>query len=322
MDNQNPSDFYHVPVLLEECLELLRVKPDGFYVDGTVGGGGHSGAILEKLGPEGKLLGIDRDAEALEAADRRLSGAGSAGTYRLVHGNFSQMAEFCEGMSPDGILLDLGVSSYQLDNAGRGFSYRFDAPLDMRMDREAAKSAYDVVNGYTQSELAKILREYGEERYALQIAAGIVKARAQAPVKTTGELSEIVRRSVPGKYLKGEGHPAKRTFQAIRIEVNDELAELSAALDSALDLLADGGRLVVITFHSLEDRIVKNKFRQAQNPCTCPPGFPVCVCGKKPLGKIVTPHPVTGSDAEIEENNRAHSAKVRAFEVQKINGVG
>ena len=224
------------------------------------------------------------------------------------------MEEFCEGRGPDGILLDLGVSSHQLDEPERGFSYRFDGPLDMRMDRTAGKSAYDVVNGYTQAELTRIIREYGEERYAAKIAAGIIRARARGAINSTAQLSDIVRSSVPGSYLKGEGHPAKRTFQAIRIEVNDELSELRAALDEAIRILTPGGRLVIITFHSLEDRLVKNKFKEAQNPCTCPPDFPVCVCGKKPLGHILTPHPVTGSEAELAENNRAHSAKVRAFE--------
>ena len=317
MDNTIPSAFYHRPVLLDECIELLNIKPDGFYVDGTVGGGGHSSEILKRLGPGGKLLGIDRDEEALAAAEKRLSETVTGGEFSLVHGNFSRMAEFCGGRRPDGILLDIGVSSYQLDNAERGFSYRFDAPLDMRMDTGAGKSAVDVVNGYSREELTRVIRDYGEERYASMIAAGIVRERARKPVETTGELAEIVKRSVPGKYLSGEGHPAKRTFQAIRIEVNDELGELEKAIGEAIELLNDGGRLVVITFHSLEDRIVKNRFREAQNPCTCPPDFPVCVCGKKPKGKILTPRPVTGSGAEIEENNRAHSAKVRAFERQR-----
>ena len=314
MDNTIPSDFYHKPVLLSECIELLNIKPDGFYVDGTVGGGGHSAEILKRLGNSGKLLGIDRDNDALSFAGKRLSTVETVGSFSLVRGNFSRMAEYCGGRRPDGILLDIGVSSFQLDNADRGFSYRFDAPLDMRMDSTAGKSAKDVVNGYTLGELTKILREYGEERYASKIAAAILRERAKKPIETTGELAEIVKRSVPAKYLSGEGHPAKRTFQAIRIEVNDELGELETALDAAIDILNDGGRLVVITFHSLEDRLVKNKFREAQDPCTCPKDFPVCICGKKSKGKILTPHPLTGSEAEIEDNNRAHSAKVRAFE--------
>ena len=318
MEGMPSAVFSHTPVLLRECLELLNVRPDGFYVDGTLGGGGHAAAVLRKLGQGGMLLGIDRDREALEAAGARLAGVVTEGRFELRHGNFSRMAEFCEGRRPDGILLDLGVSSHQLDVPERGFSYRFDAPLDMRMDRGAALTAYDVVNGYSEARLAAILKDYGEERYAGRIASGIARARAQAPVRTTLELAEIIRRSVPAKYLTGEGHPAKRSFQAIRIEVNDELGELSRTLDTAIEILNGAGRLVVITFHSLEDRIVKNKFREAQNPCTCPPDFPVCVCGKKPLGRTVTPHPVTGSESELADNNRAHSAKVRAFERNKI----
>ncbi|MBO4325878.1 MAG: 16S rRNA (cytosine(1402)-N(4))-methyltransferase RsmH [Clostridia bacterium] len=310
----DPSDFTHTPVLLRECLGLLDVKPDGFYVDGTVGGAGHASEVLARLGEGGRLLGIDRDQEALEAAGRRLSAVKTPARFELRHGTFSRIKEFCEGERPDGILLDLGVSSHQLDEPERGFSYRFDGPLDMRMDKTAGKSAYDIVNGYTQAQLTMIIREYGEERYAAKIASAIVRARAREEIRTTLRLSEIVKAAVPASYLKGEGHPAKRTFQAIRIEVNDELSELRNALGAALEILAPGGRLVVITFHSLEDRIVKNKFKEAQNPCTCPPDFPVCVCGKKPLGRIVTPHPITGSEAELAENNRAHSAKVRAFE--------
>ena len=312
--NIDPSDFSHTPVLLNECIGLLNIKPDGFYVDGTVGGAGHASEILRHLGEGGMLLGIDRDEEALRAACERLSGVDTKARFELKHGTFSGIREFCEGRRPDGILLDLGVSSHQLDEPERGFSYRFDSPLDMRMDQSSGKSAYDVVNGYSQAELTAILRIYGEERYAAKIAAAIVRARTHEAVRTTMQLSDIVRSAVPGSYLKGEGHPAKRTFQAIRIEVNDELEELRKVLDSAIGILNGGGRLVIITFHSLEDRIVKNKFKEAQDPCTCPPYFPVCVCGKKPLGRVITPHPVTGSEAEIAKNNRAHSAKVRAFE--------
>ena len=306
--------FSHTPVLFDECMELLNIKPDGFYIDGTLGGAGHAAGILERLGEGGMLLGIDRDSEAVAAGGAKLREVQTKGKFSVVKGNFADMAEFTEGRAPDGILLDIGVSSRQLDSAERGFSYRSDAPLDMRMDRDAEISAYDVVNGRSAEELARILREYGEERYAGMIAAGIVRAREKKPVETTFELAEIVKRSVPAKYLKGEGHPAKRTFQAIRIEVNGELDALKAALESAERILADRGRLVVITFHSLEDRIVKNKFKEWQNPCTCPPDFPVCVCGKRPRGTVVTPHPVSAKSAELETNNRAHSAKARAFE--------
>ncbi len=314
MEDRLHPGFSHKPVLLRECIELLRVKPDGFYVDGTVGGGGHSSEILRKLGSGGKLLGIDRDSEAIEAAGTKLSQIRTDGKFELRKGTFSNIADYCGERRPDGILLDIGVSSHQLDEAERGFSYKADAPLDMRMDRSCGITAADVVNGYPQEEIVRILREYGEERYAGRIAGAIAGRRRKAPIKTTLELAETVKSAVPAKYLSGEGHPAKRTFQAIRIEVNDELGELTKALDSAIEILGAEGRLVVITFHSLEDRIVKNRFRNAQFPCTCPPDFPVCVCGKKPKGRVVTPHPVTAGEDELKDNNRAHSAKVRAFE--------
>jgi len=314
MEHCGAAGFSHTPVLLDECIELLNIRPEGLYVDGTLGGGGHSAEILKRLGPGGRLYGIDRDDDAIAAATERLTGLSTRAAFRVFKGNFTQMGEFCGGERPDGILLDLGVSSHQLDEAERGFSYRLDGPLDMRMDQSAGMSAKDVVNTYSEFELARVFREYGEERYANRIAAAICRERKKAEIAGTVELAELIKSAVPAKYLTGEGHPAKRVFQALRIEVNGELDDLKSVLDTAIELLNEGGRLVVITFHSLEDRIVKNKFRDAENPCTCPPDFPVCVCGKTPLGKVITRHPVTGSAEELAANNRAHSAKVRAFE--------
>ena len=307
--------FEHTSVLLEEVLENLAIKPDGIYVDGTLGGGGHSYHILERLTNGGRLIGIDQDTDAIAAASERLAGFGSAVT--IVHDNYEHMADVLADLSVrsvDGILLDLGVSSYQLDNPERGFTYRTDAPLDMRMDRSSALTAKDIVNTYPEEELARILREYGEERCASRIAANIVRQRAVKPLETTGELSSIVRASIPGKMREKGGNPDKRTFQAIRIACNRELDVLRDSLDSMIDLLSPGGRLCVITFHSLEDRIVKNAFRRNENPCTCPPEFPVCVCGKKSKGRVVTRKAIAPSAQELAVNRRSASAKLRVFE--------
>ncbi len=307
-------EFDHVPVLLDECLELLEIKPDGVYIDGTLGGAGHSSAILSRLGKGGQLIGIDQDAEALAVATKRLESVETQGTFKTVRANFADMAKVCAGAEADGILLDIGVSSYQFDNPERGFSYRADAKLDMRMDRDGALTAYDVVNTYSERELIRILRDYGEEKWAVRIAKRIVTNRQVQPIETTFQLADLVKEAIPAAARREGGHPAKRTFQAIRIEVNRELAVLEEAIDGAMSLLKDGGRLVIITFHSLEDRIVKNKFREAERPCVCPSHFPVCVCGRESKGRVVTGHPVVAKDEELLRNNRAHSAKVRAFE--------
>ncbi len=308
-------EFSHRSVMLEETIENLRVRPGGVYCDGTLGGGGHSLEIAKRLDGRGTLIGIDRDEAAITAAGERLSDY--RGVVRIVRGNYSQMPEIVHGLGidrVDGILLDLGVSSYQLDTAERGFSYMKDAPLDMRMDRREQRTAADIVNGADERELFGIIRDYGEERFAQNIARNIVERRKQKRIETTGELVEIISASIPMKFQKNGGHPAKRTFQAIRIELNGELSALEDSLDGMIDLLADGGRLCVITFHSLEDRIVKSVFRRNENPCTCPPGFPVCVCGKVPKGRVVTRKPVLPSAEESERNSRAKSAKLRVFE--------
>jgi len=307
--------FEHTSVLLEEVLENLAIRPDGIYVDGTLGGGGHSYHILERLTDGGRLIGIDQDTDAIAAAGERLAKYGDAVT--IVHDNYEHIAEVLESLSiakVDGILLDLGVSSYQLDNPERGFSYRTDAPLDMRMDQGSALSAKDIVNTYSQEELTRILREYGEEKCAARIAANIVRERAKKPLETTGDLSRIIRASIPGKMREKGGNPDKRTFQAIRIACNRELDVLRDSLDKMIDLLSPGGRLCVITFHSLEDRIVKNAFKRNENPCTCPPEFPVCVCGKKSKGRVVTRKAIAPSKQELEVNRRSASAKLRVFE--------
>ncbi|HIT24442.1 MAG TPA: 16S rRNA (cytosine(1402)-N(4))-methyltransferase RsmH [Candidatus Enterenecus avicola] len=307
-------EYVHKPVLLQECLEGLNIKPDGIYVDGTLGRAGHSKEIAKRL-TCGQLIGIDRDAAALEAAPARLEGL--MDRVKLVRGNFSQVGEILHklGISHvDGMLFDLGVSSPQLDEAARGFSYLQDAPLDMRMDQSAALTAYDVVNGWPQEELKRILWQYGEERYAGPIAAAIVRQRAKAPVRTTLELADVIRSAMPARALREKQHPAKRSFQAIRIAVNDELGEVERMLDGALDLLNPGGRLAIISFHSLEDRLVKTAYAQWAKGCTCPPDFPVCVCGKTPKVRLVGKKPIVSTPQELEENPRARSAKLRVAE--------
>lgn len=309
-------EFKHESVLLEEVIRGLNIKPWGIYVDGTLGGGGHSYRIAEKLTEGGRLIGIDQDRDALQAAGQRL--APFEDRVTLVHDNYEHMGRVLSDLridKIDGILLDLGVSSYQLDNPERGFSYNTDAPLDMRMDRDDnALTAREIVNTWSAGELSDILRDYGEERYARAIAANIVKEREKAPLETTGQLSEIVRRSIPKKMQQRGGNPCKRTFQAIRIACNRELDVLADSLDEMMDRLAPGGRFCVITFHSLEDRIVKTAFRSWENPCTCPPEFPVCVCGRKPMGRCVSRKAILPSKEELEHNKRSASAKLRIFE--------
>ncbi len=308
-------NFQHTSVLLEETIANLRIKPDGTYVDGTLGGAGHAREVCRRLSATGRFIGIDQDEAAIAAAGERLREFGERVT--IIRSNYCDMVPRLQEIgiqSVDGIMLDLGVSSYQLDNAERGFTYREDAPLDMRMDQRSALSAYEVVNGYSEEQLFRILRDYGEERFAGKIARNICTARKNEPIRTTGELTEIIKRSIPAKIRATGGHPAKRTFQAIRIEVNQELKVLEESLDGMIDLLNDGGRICVITFHSLEDRIVKNIFRKNEHPCTCPPEFPVCVCGKKSRGTVITRKPVLPSEEEMAANPRSKSAKLRVFE--------
>lgn len=308
-------EFKHVSVLLQETVDGLNVKPDGIYVDGTLGGGGHSYEVCTRLGAKGSIIGIDQDAAAIEAAGIRLKDFGEKVT--IVRSNYCDMKSQLGKLGidkVDGIVLDLGVSSYQLDTAERGFSYREDAPLDMRMDRRQKMTARDIVNDYEERELYRVIRDYGEDKFAKNIAKHIVAARQKAPIETTGQLTEIIRASIPMKFQKKSGHPAKRTFQAIRIELNQELEVLKNSLDAMIDLLNPGGRLCIITFHSLEDRIVKSAFRKNENPCTCPSDFPVCVCGKISKGSIITRKPILPSKEEMEENSRAKSAKLRIFE--------
>ena len=307
--------FKHKSVLLDETIEGLNIKPDGIYVDGTLGGGGHAYEVCRRLGEKGSIIGIDQDAAAIEAASARLKDFGEKVT--IVRSNYCDMKSKLHELGidkVDGIVLDLGVSSYQLDTAERGFSYREDAPLDMRMDTRQKMTARDIVNDYTEADLYRVIRDYGEDKFAKNIAKHIVQARAVKPVETTAELSEIIRASIPMKFQKKSGHPAKRTFQAIRIELNRELDVLRDSLDDMIDLLNPGGRLCIITFHSLEDRIVKSAFRKNENPCTCPPDFPVCVCGKKSKGSIITKKPILPSEEELEYNSRSKSAKLRIFE--------
>lgn len=308
------SEFHHVSVLLDECIDGLNIKPDGIYVDGTLGGAGHSYHIAEKL-TTGRLIGIDRDPVALKAAGERLSPF--ADRVTLVHSNFCRMGQVLQelGISGvDGILLDLGVSSPQLDDGSRGFSYMTDAPLDMRMDNGDALSADTVVNTWSYEELKRILYDYGEERYAPAIAAAIVRKREVSPIRTTLELVDVIRSAMPPAALREKQHPAKRTFQAIRIAVNDELNSVSKAMDAAIPCLNPGGRLAVITFHSLEDRIVKNAMAAAAKGCICPPEFPVCVCGRKPQVTVLTRKPIVSGEEELERNPRARSAKLRICE--------
>ena len=308
------SEFHHVSVLLDECIEGLNIRPDGVYVDGTLGGAGHSSQIAARL-TTGRLIGIDRDPVALKAAGERLAPFGDKVT--LVHSNFSQIANVLDRLGidgVDGILLDLGVSSPQLDDGSRGFSYMVDAPLDMRMNNGDALTAEEVVNTWSYEELRRILFDYGEERYAPQIAASICRIRETKPIKTTLELVDVIRGAMPAAALREKQHPAKRSFQAIRIAVNDELGAVRQVMDAAIPKLNPGGRLAIITFHSLEDRIVKNGMADAAKGCICPPNFPVCVCGKKPQVKLVNRKPIISGDEELERNPRARSAKLRICE--------
>ena len=308
------SEFHHVSVLLDECIEGLAIKPEGIYVDGTLGGAGHSSQIAARL-TTGRLIGIDRDEVALAAAGKRL--APYSDRVTLVHSNFCELASVLDQLNisgVDGILLDLGVSSPQLDDGSRGFSYMVDAPLDMRMDASDALNAHTVVNTWPYEELKRILYEYGEERFAPQIASAICKRRETAPIATTLELVDVIRSAMPASALREKQHPAKRSFQAIRIAVNDELNSVAKVMEDAIPKLNSGGRLAVITFHSLEDRIVKNAMGAAAKGCTCPPSFPVCVCGKKPRVKIVTRKPIVSGEEELERNPRARSAKLRICE--------
>ena len=308
--------FEHKSVLLMETVDSLNVKPDGIYVDGTLGGGGHAYEVSRRLGEKGRLIGIDQDADAIAAAGERLKEFGDKIT--IIRSNYANMKEELHRIGVekvDGIVLDLGVSSFQLDTPERGFTYRDEnAPLDMRMDDRQSLTAKDIVNGYSEMELYRIIRDYGEDKFAKNIAKHIVQERAKKPIETTGELTEIIRASIPMKVQVTGGHPAKRTFQAIRIELNKELEVLQNNLDDMIDLLNPGGRICIITFHSLEDRIVKTNFKRNENPCTCPSDFPVCVCGKKSKGKVVTRKPILPSEEELEVNSRSKSAKLRVFE--------
>ena len=308
-------EFKHRSVLLEETVNGLNIRPDGIYVDGTLGGGGHAYEICRRLGDKGSIVGIDQDEAAIEAAGIRLKDFGEKVT--IVRSNYCEMKSVLHGLGidkVDGIVLDLGVSSYQLDTAERGFSYREDAPLDMRMDRRQTMTARDIVNDYSEKDLYRVIRDYGEDRFAKNIAKHIVIEREKRSIETTGQLTEIIRGAIPMKFQKKSGHPAKRTFQAIRIELNRELDVLKNSLDDMIDLLNPGGRLCIITFHSLEDRIVKSAFKKNEDPCTCPKDFPVCVCGKVSKGSILTRKPILPSQEEMEENSRSKSAKLRIFE--------
>lgn len=308
-------EFKHTSVLLEETIENLNIKPEGVYLDGTLGGGGHAFHVAKRLAGKGRLIGIDQDEEAIAAAGERLKPYKERIT--LIRDNYANAAAALAGIGiygVDGILLDLGVSSYQLDNAERGFSYKYDAALDMRMDKRQALSAKEIINGYPETELYRILRDYGEEKFAKNIAKHIAAARKDKPLETTGELNEIIKAAIPAKMRAVGGHPSKRTFQAVRIECNRELEVLKNSLDLLIGLLNPGGRLCVISFHSLEDRIVKSAFRRNENPCICPPDFPVCVCGQVSQGKVITKKPILPTAREMEENSRAKSAKLRVFE--------
>lgn len=309
-------EFQHTSVLLEETIEYLNVRPEGVYVDGTLGGGGHAFAVCSRLSEKGRLIGIDQDEAAIAAAGERLRPFGAAVT--AVRSNYGQMRDILHGLGMeqvDGILLDLGVSSYQLDDPGRGFTYREEAaPLDMRMDQRQSRTAAEIVNTYSERELFRMIRDYGEDRFAKNIARHIVQARSKQAIETAGELNEIIRAAIPARVRAAGGHPSKRTFQALRIELNRELEVLAASLDEMIELLRPGGRICIITFHSLEDRIVKSTFKKNEDPCTCPSDFPVCVCGAVSRGRVVTRRPILPGEAERERNPRSKSAKLRVFE--------
>ena len=308
-------EFQHKSILLNECMEGLSIKEDGIYVDGTLGGGGHSFHILERLGERGRLIGIDQDEDAIKAATKRLEAF--ANKVTIVRDNYEHFQTILSTLSipkVDGILLDLGVSSYQFDEADRGFSYRFDAPLDMRMDRRQDFTAKDLINNYSEQELFRIIRDYGEDKFARNIAKHIVKEREKKPIETTFELSEIISHAIPMKMRVQGGHPAKKTFQAVRIALNRELEVLEESIEGMIKALKPEGRLCIISFHSLEDRIVKKAFRTAEDPCICPKDFPICTCGRKSLGKVISKKAIIPSDLEMEENPRARSAKLRIFE--------
>lgn len=310
-------EFKHKSVLLQETIDNLNIKPDGIYVDGTLGGAGHASEVCKRLSAKGRFIGIDQDEAAILTASERLKPFENQTT--IIRSNYCNMVQELNNRgitSVDGIVLDLGVSSYQLDNAERGFTYREDVPLDMRMDQRQDRTAEDIVNTYSESELFRIIRDYGEDKFAKNIAKHICLARQEAPIHTTGELTEIIKRAIPMKMRVTGGHPAKKTFQAIRIELNQELDVLRNSLDGMIDLLNDGGRICIITFHSLEDRIVKTIFRRNENPCVCPSNFPVCVCGNVSKGKVITKKPILPSAEELEWNSRSQSAKLRVFERQ------
>ena len=307
--------FEHKSVLLYETVDSLNIRPDGIYVDGTLGGGGHAYEVCRRLGEHGRLIGIDQDADAIAAATKRLEPF--ADKVTVVRSNYENIASVLHELGiekVDGIYLDLGVSSYQLDTASRGFTYREDAPLDMRMDLRNTQTAADIVNTYSEMELYRIIRDYGEDRFAKNIAKHIVRQRQEKPYETTGELIETIKAAIPAKIRATGGHPAKRTFQAIRIELNHELDVLNCSIDTMIDLLNPGGRLSIITFHSLEDRIVKKRFRDNENPCICPPEFPVCMCGRKSKGTVITRKPIVPGEEELEYNKRSKSSKLRVFE--------
>ncbi len=308
-------EFKHYSVLLQECIDNLNIKPDGIYLDGTLGGGGHSFHIAERLSDKGHLYGVDQDADAIAAASKRLEQFGSRIT--VIRDNYENAVTRLKELGVtgvDGILLDLGVSSFQLDNADRGFTYKEDVPLDMRMDQRMQLTARDIVNDYSETELFHIIRDFGEDKFAKNIAKHICIQRAKAPIETTGQLNDIIKAAIPAKMREKGGHPSKRTYQAIRIALNRELDVLQNSLDGFIDFLNPGGRLCVITFHSLEDRITKNNFRTNEDPCICPPEFPVCTCGRKSKGKVITRKPILPSEEELSQNKRSQSAKLRVFE--------
>lgn len=310
-------DFSHLPVLFNECIELLRIRADGIYVDCTAGGGGHSGGIIDQLGPKGLLISLDKDDEALAACNRVKEEKKSSAQWKIIKSDFSAFASVLDDLGikmVDGILADLGVSSHQLDTADRGFSYASDGPLDMRMDDKQKLTAEIVINRYSEDQISKILRSYGEERYSGRIASAIVNERKSSPIRTTAELSRIIMKAMPAKSKNEDQHPARRSFQAIRIEVNHELDSISKLLEDAPSYLRPGGRLAVISFHSLEDRLVKETFRTLEDPCICPREFPVCVCNRKPFGKSVSRRAIEASEAEASQNKRSRSAKLRVFE--------